>query len=72
MLKGTEVLWPERENYYQLMEMRLADRQSSFDSEKQNEPIDPDSCLFAGKIFKYWEDECSSVDDLLAKLGGDA
>jgi len=72
MLEGTKVLWPEREDYYQLMEIRWADGQYSFDSEKQNEPVDPDSCLFAEKNFKYWDDDYSSIDDLFAKLGGDA
>lgn len=72
MLEGTKVLWPQRENYYQLMEIRLSEGQASFDSEKQNEPMDPESCIFNVNNFKYWDDEYSSVDELLAKLGGDA
>ncbi len=72
MLEGTKVLWPQREDYYQLMEIRLSDGQASFDSEKQNEPVDPESCVFNANNFKYWDDEYSSVDELLAKLGGDA
>lgn len=54
------------------MEIRLSDGQASFDSEKQNEPVDPESCVFNANNFKYWDDEYSSVDELLAKLGGDA
>jgi predicted phage terminase large subunit-like protein len=72
MLEGTQVLWPQREDYYQLMELRLREGQASFDSEKQNEPIDPETCFFNANNFKYWDDEYSSTDELLAKLGGDA
>ena len=72
MLKGTKVLWPERENYYQLMEIRLTEGQASFDSEKQNEPVDPESCIFNVNDFKYWDDEYKSVNELLAKLRGDS
>jgi predicted phage terminase large subunit-like protein len=72
MLEGTEVLWPQREDYYQLMEIRLTDGRASFDSEKQNEPVDPQSCTFDINKFRYWDDQYSSADELLAKLGGDA
>ncbi len=72
MLEGTSVLWPQRENYYDLMEMRLCEGQASFDSEKQNEPIDPESCLFKMDSARYWDDEYSNIDDLLAKLGGES
>jgi predicted phage terminase large subunit-like protein len=72
MLEGTQVLWPEREDYYQLMELRLCEGQASFDSEKQNEPVDIESCFFNANNFKYWDNEYSSVDELLIKLGGDA
>lgn len=72
MLEGTKVLWPQREDYYQLMEIRLSDGQASFDSEKQNEPVDPESCIFNVNNFKYWDDEYSSADELLIKLGGAA
>jgi predicted phage terminase large subunit-like protein len=41
MLEGTEVLWPEGETYYDLMCMCLTpDGMSTFQSEKQNDPID--------------------------------
>jgi len=72
MLEGTQVLWPEREDYCQLMELRLCEGQASFDSEKQNEPMDSQSCFFNSDNFIYWDDEYGSVDELLAKLGGDA
>ena len=41
MLRGTLVLWPEGETYYDLMVMRLTpEGESAFLSEKQNDPID--------------------------------
>jgi hypothetical protein len=45
MLDGTDVLWPEVEDYYYLMKMRVSDGPAFFDSEKQNEPVNPDDCL---------------------------
>ncbi len=72
MTQGARVLWPEREDYYQLMEMRLCEGRASFDSEKQNEPIDPESCFFAESAIRFWDDEYKSIDELLAKLGGEA
>jgi predicted phage terminase large subunit-like protein len=72
MLEGTRVLWPQMEDYYKLMDIRLREGEASFDSEKQNDPIDPETCFFNTNNLKYWDDEYSSVDELLAKLGGDA
>jgi len=41
MLRGTKVLWPEMESYYQLMSMTLTpESESAFWSEKMNSPID--------------------------------
>ncbi len=56
MLAGVEVLWPEVEDYYYLMKMRMADGPAYFDSEKQNEPINPDDCLFKESWFQYWDE----------------
>ena len=42
MLQGTAVLWPELEDCYELMELRIREGRASFDSEKQNEPVNPD------------------------------
>ncbi len=72
MLAGSKVLWPEGESYYQLMELRLCDGQGSFDSEKQNEPLDPAQCYFNMENATYWDDQYRSVDELLAKLGGNS
>src|SRR5262249_53785448 len=46
MLKGAEVLWPERESYYDLMVMRLVEGETAFQLEKQNNPVRTDQHLF--------------------------
>jgi len=46
MLEGTKVLWPETKSYYSLMVDKLSEGVASFNSEFQNEPIDPDDCYF--------------------------
>lgn len=55
MLEGAEVLWPEEEDYYFLMRMRVTDGPASFDSEKQNEPINPEDAVFLEEWFVDWE-----------------
>lgn len=56
MLAGTEVLWPEMEPYYYLMKMRVSDGPAYFDSEKQNEPLNPEDQVFLEEWFHDWED----------------
>lgn len=69
MLAGSRVLWPEKESYLRLMELRVSEGRASFQSEKQNEPQDPELCVFAENRFTYWDDEFKDVATLLAKLG---
>ncbi|MCH8130684.1 MAG: phage terminase large subunit [Acidobacteria bacterium] len=71
MLQGTRVLWPELEDYPTLMKIRENGGRASFQAEKQNEPIDPEVCIFAEKNFHYWDDEYADVDTLLDALGRD-
>ncbi len=56
LLEGTAVLWPEVEDYYYLMKMRVSEGPAYFDSEKQNEPVNPEDCLFKEEWFQYWDD----------------
>jgi predicted phage terminase large subunit-like protein len=56
MLAGTEVLWPEMEPYYYLMKMRVSDGPAYFESEKQNEPLNPEDQVFFEEWFQDWED----------------
>lgn len=71
MLRGTKVLWPESETYLQLMVMRLTEGQASFDSEKQNNPVDPSTCYFDTSSLTYWDDQYSSIEALRAAIGGE-
>jgi predicted phage terminase large subunit-like protein len=67
MLEGTKVLWPEVEPYDYLMKMRVSDGPAFFDSEKQNEPIDPDDCLFQEDWFAF----CDEKEIALSLAKGD-
>lgn len=72
MLAETEVFWPEQKSYYQLMVLREEDY-ASFDSELQNEPVNPRDCFFNLNEVIYWDDDGrfrTSVD-LIRSLGRD-
>lgn len=70
MLKGTKVLWPERHDYYSLMEMRIKEGESSFNSEMQNEPANMGDCIFNVAKLRYWTDNYSSPDELIHHMRG--
>lgn len=57
MLENTKVLWEEKWSYYDLMVMRLSEGIASFNSEIQNEPINPEDCLFNPEWFEYYNKE---------------
>ncbi len=57
MLRGTEVLWKEKLSYYDLMEIKVSEGAASFNSELQNDPIDPDNATFNPEWFDYYEPE---------------
>lgn len=44
MNEGCEVLWPEREDIYTLMKMRVEGGRTAFEREKQNSPVNPEYC----------------------------
>lgn len=46
MLEGSQVLWPDGEPYEALMRLRIDEGIASFQSEKQNDPYDPERQLF--------------------------
>ncbi len=56
MLEGTKVLWKEKNSYYDLMKTRVSDGESSFNSELQNEPINPDDCLFNEEWIDFYNE----------------
>lgn len=55
MLTGAKVLWPEKLSYYDLRLMRLTEGEAAFNSEMQNQPIDPAACLFSAQWFRYYD-----------------
>ncbi len=71
MLKGTEVLWPELEDYHALMVTREREGRASFQAEKQNEPLDPQQCMFSEQNFHYWDNEYPDEQSLLDAVGRD-
>jgi len=46
MLRGAEVLWPEKESYLDLMKLQFEIGRKAFMKERQNEPIASDAALF--------------------------
>lgn len=56
MLEGTQVLWEEKLSYYDLMVMRVTEGEASFNSEEQNEPINPEDCIFNKEWFEFYND----------------
>ena len=69
MLEGIEVLWSDKESYYELMLMRAQKGSLSFDSEKQNEPRDTSGQSIDMKKAIFWEDKHQTLDDLQVFLG---
>ncbi len=63
MLEGTEVLWEAKLSYYDLMVIRVSEGESSFNSEIQNDPIDPESCAFNEEWFSYYKDDDVDFSD---------
>lgn len=57
MLLGAEVLWEEKLSYYDLMEIKVSEGTASFNSELQNDPIDPENATFNLEWFDYYEPE---------------
>ncbi len=55
MLTGTEVIWPAHRSYLDLMKLRVAEGPASFDSEIQNEPVNPRDCLFQPEWLRFFE-----------------
>ncbi|TKJ33059.1 MAG: hypothetical protein CEE38_21510 [Planctomycetes bacterium B3_Pla] len=72
MLEGTEVLWADRESYYDLMFIRETEGLRSFQSEKQNEPIDPQLCMFKEEDFTFWDDKYRDLQHLIQCMGSQA
>jgi predicted phage terminase large subunit-like protein len=53
MSAGADVLWPEHEDLYALMRMRVEEGHTAFEREKQNSPVDPERCEFPEAYFGH-------------------
>ena len=71
MLKGTKVLWPEVEDYYQLRKIKETIGSYAFDTEKQNDPRNAKDSLYDPDKFAYWDKDYANVDQLLASFGSE-
>lgn len=69
MHADVRVLWPEQYSYLELMQTRLREGESTFAAEFQNEPLDPEHCLFSRSKMVFWDDQHESPEKLLASLG---
>lgn len=56
LLTGAQVLWMEKWTYKDLMKMRVTEGIAAFNSEMQNNPIDPDNADFNEEWFDYYDD----------------
>jgi predicted phage terminase large subunit-like protein len=67
MHAGADVLWPEEEDLYTLMRMRVESGHTAFEREKQGSPVDPDLCEWPEPYFAdhIWFDRWPK--DLVAK-----
>ena len=54
MEAGAVLLWPEEEDLYTLMAMRVEEGRTAFEREKQNIPINPESCEWPEAYFGDW------------------
>ncbi len=52
MEDGAVVLWPEVEDLYALMRMRVESGRTAFEREKQGSPVDPDLCEWPESYFE--------------------
>lgn len=63
MNEGAKVLWPSKFSYYDLRVMRLTEGDAAFQSEMQNEPINPEDCLFSPAWFHYYDPDTLDFRD---------
>lgn len=61
MLKGADVLWPEKESYYYLMVELVETGRRSFMKEKMNSPLSDDECLFDREEMHYYKETADGL-----------
>lgn len=63
MLEGTAVLWEAKLSYYDLMVIRVSEGEASFNSEIQNDPIDPENATFQEEWFDFYDGDGKTSPD---------
>lgn len=63
MDKGVEVLWEEFQPIWKLMTWKWDNGSKAFNTEYQNNPIDPDSMVFNPETFTYYDGDIDTTSD---------
>lgn len=63
MLDGTAVLWEAKNSYYKLMIEKVNLGDAAFNSEYQNDPIDPATCIFSEANMTFYDDAPPDFSD---------
>lgn len=71
MLRGVELLWPERWTYYELMELLENNGSKAFNQEYLNNPTDEERQIFKPEYFTYFNDAELEDKDLEYYCGVD-
>lgn len=61
MDRGVKVLWPEFQPIWKLMTWKWDNGTKAFNTEYQNNPIDPESMLFNTDDFKYYDGDIDTL-----------
>jgi len=67
MLEGAKELWQDAKSYYDLM-IKKEEDPGGFDSEMQNDPINPQDCHFNPEEIRFWDDKFGSEEELIKSL----
>ena len=70
MDQGAQVLWKGLYSYLDLMKIRIREGESSFQAEYQNQPLDPDHCIFSRAPLTFWNTRFATPRELIASLKG--
>jgi len=63
MLEGTKVLWEDKLSYYDLMVLRISEGIAAFNSEIQNDPVDPSMRTFSEEWLDFYDDAPPNFGD---------
>lgn len=63
MDEGSEVLWPEFQPIWKLMTWKYDNGSKAFNTEYQNNPVDPESMIFDPEKFSYYTGDIDHLSD---------